>query len=101
MNGYKTVVLAAAMCVSCLGAENTLFKNNCATCHGIHAEKSAIGKSRPIKGLPADQIVADLEAYATGAKPSALPVAKAIKQKFIKAHTKEEIRQVAEYISKL
>ncbi len=38
----------------------------CAGCHGKDGKTKALGKSAPIAGLPADQIVKDLEGYKAG-----------------------------------
>ena len=101
MKTLKIVVLAAVLAASGLAADNSLYKNNCATCHGIKGEKSAIGKSKPIKGMPADQVIKALEEYGSGAKASALPVAKVIKHRFTSRYNKEQIQEVADYVSKL
>ena len=101
MKSYTILILAATLSVSCMAAGDALYKNNCATCHGIKGEKSAIGKSQAIHGMESTKIIKALNEYASGAKPSALPVAKVIKSKFISTHSEKEINELADYISKL
>ncbi len=101
MKSYKIIILASVFSVSCMAAGDSLYKANCATCHGIKGEKSAIGKSQPIHGMASEKIIQSLQEYGSGSKKSALPVAKAIKHKFTTTHTEKEVQEVADYISTL
>lgn len=57
------MIFAAASLMAADGA--TLYKK-CASCHGVKAEKPALGKSKVIAGWDKAQLVADLKAYKAG-----------------------------------
>jgi cytochrome c553 len=60
-------LLAILGIVSMLGAADgaALYKQ-CASCHGKHAEKSALGKSKIVKDMRKEEIVAALNGYKDG-----------------------------------
>lgn len=47
-------------------APDVLYKNNCASCHGRHGEKTALGKARPLKNLSQQDIAQGLKARRAG-----------------------------------
>jgi len=58
-----TMIFAGATLMAADGA--ALFAK-CAGCHGQDGKTKALGKSAPIAGMPADQIVKDLQGYKAG-----------------------------------
>jgi len=58
-----TMIFAGATLMAADGA--ALFAK-CAGCHGQDGKTKALGKSNPIAGMPADQIVKDLQGYKAG-----------------------------------
>ena len=63
----KKITLALLIAGTSLMAADgaTIFKK-CASCHGLKAEKKALGKSNVIAGLDAASIEADLKGYKAG-----------------------------------
>ncbi len=47
-------------------ADGAALYAKCAGCHGADGKTKALGKSNPIAGLSADEIVKDLEGYKAG-----------------------------------
>ncbi len=47
-------------------ADGAALYAKCAGCHGADGKTKALGKSNPIAGLAADEIVKDLEGYKAG-----------------------------------
>lgn len=47
-------------------APDVIYKNSCASCHGRHGEKSALGKARPLKDLTQQEIAEGLRARKAG-----------------------------------
>jgi cytochrome c553 len=70
----------------------------CAGCHGLHAEKKALGKSHIIKDWNKDKIIAALHGYKNGTYGGAM---KGIMKGQAGKLSNDEISAVAEYISKL
>lgn len=101
MTFTKSIILAAALSVSCMAGGDSLYKSSCASCHGAQGEKSAMGKSQPIQGMKSAAVIKALEGYASGSRKSSLPTAKSVKARFTGTHTDKEIQEVADYISKL
>ncbi len=58
-----TMIFAGATLMAADGA--ALFAK-CAGCHGQDGKTKALGKSAPIAGMSADEIVKDLEGYKAG-----------------------------------
>jgi len=58
-----TMIFAGATLMAADGA--ALFAK-CAGCHGQDGKTKALGKSNPIAGLAADEIVKDLQGYKAG-----------------------------------
>ena len=100
MNLMKIAVPLMITSMAFGASTNPLYVKNCQTCHGPLGEKTAIGKSKPIKDMSAVEIEKALTDLSVGTRKS-LPVAKSFKKKFLDTHTKEEVRALAEYISAL
>ena len=75
-----------------------LFAQRCAACHGQNAQKQALGKSEMIAGWESERVESSLKAYADGSYSDGM---KAIMQAQVKPLNNEQIKTVAEYISKL
>lgn len=70
----------------------------CSTCHGVNAEKSALGKSQIIRGWDSVKIENALHGYKEGTYGGAM---KAVMKGQVSKLDSEEIEAVAEYISNL
>ncbi|MDP3267058.1 MAG: c-type cytochrome [Sulfuricurvum sp.] len=66
----KKFVIAVSVILSLCGAgmadEGTDLYKKCATCHGVHGEKSALGKSKIIKDMGVAGIMNALKGYKDG-----------------------------------
>ena len=71
-----------------------LFEAKCATCHGLKAEKKALGKSEIIAQNGYDDIIKDLKEFKSG-KGSP------IMQAQVKNLTQQELEALAKYIDSL
>jgi len=63
----------------------------CATCHGTDGQ--ARGEMKVLAGLPAEQTVAAMTAYRSGARPAM------VMQQIAKGYTDEQIQAVAGYFA--
>ncbi len=70
----------------------------CSSCHGVHAEKKALGKSQVIQGWNAPKIVAALKGYKNGTYGGTM---KAVMQGQAAKLSDADIKAVAKYISNL
>lgn len=70
----------------------------CATCHGVNAEKAALGKSKVIKGWDSVKIENALHGYKEGTYGGPM---KAVMKGQVSKLDSEEIEAVSEYISNL
>ena len=91
-------VLSTAMLMAASG--ESIYQTKCASCHGKHAEKKALGQSKVIKGMPVDDFITLTKAFATGEK-MAMPIAKVVKKQFIDTYSDAEIKEVAVYVNKM
>ena len=91
-------VLSTAMLMAASG--ESIYQTKCASCHGKHAEKKALGHSNVIKGMPVEQFITLTKAFATGEK-QAMPIAKIVKKQFIDTYSDAEIKEVAAYVNKI
>ena len=70
----------------------------CSSCHGLNAEKSALGKSQIIRGWAASKIENALHGYQDGTYGASM---KAVMKGQVSKLDNDDIEAVAEYISKL
>ena len=87
------MVLASTTLTANDGA--TLYKK-CAGCHGINAEKKALGKSQVIKGWEESKAVTALKGYKNGTYGS---VMKGVMKGQVVSLTEEQIQSLAKYIA--
>lgn len=74
-----------------------LYKKNCKSCHGAKGEKKALGKSKAITGMSVATIEKAMHDYASGKRKS-ISIAKKQKKDFLQKRSKEDLRDVANYI---
>lgn len=86
--------LSATSLVKTDGA--ALFKK-CVGCHGLNAEKKALGKSKIIKGWGKNKIIEALKGYKDGSYGG---VMKGVMKGQTASLNNEQIEMLAEYISK-
>lgn len=93
-----SVFVFAAFTASFAAADGKAVFAKCQGCHGVNAEKKAMGVSEVIKGMPAAEIEKRLNAYKTGTFTDS-------KMNMMKSQTAklsaDEIKAVAAYVSKL
>ncbi len=67
LSTLKALVIAGAILgsTSVMANGENLFKK-CAGCHGVHAEKKALGKSKIINEMSAEEITVALKGYKDG-----------------------------------
>ena len=82
------------------GSAESIYQTKCASCHGKHAEKKALGHSNVIQGMDVEKFVTLTKEFATGEKKG-MPIAKIVKKQFVDRYSDEEIREVAEYVHNL
>jgi cytochrome c553 len=96
ISGFKGLVLVGALLASSsLMADAELYKK-CAGCHGVHAEKSAMGKSKVIKDLSATEIVTALKGYKEGTYGGSM---KGLMKGQVRTLNDEQIESLAKTIS--
>ena len=78
----------------------SIYKKDCKGCHGSNADKIAMGKSKPIKGMSVTTLDEAMKDYASG-KRTSMPMVKKLKQDFIKKRSNEEVQAVYKYIQAL
>lgn len=70
----------------------------CVACHGANAEKSALGKSKIIKGWSVDKVMTAFHGYKDGTYGGAM---KGVMKSQIANFNEDELKALAEHISKL
>lgn len=77
----------------------SIFASKCASCHGAHGEKSALGKSKVIAGQDAATSIKQIQGYKAGTL-NMYGMGGAMKN-MVKGLDDASIREVANYIAKL
>jgi cytochrome c553 len=77
---------------------SALYGEKCASCHGVRAEKPALGKSQVIAGWSASKVEDALHGYQSGSYGKEMKVLMAGQAKSLSA---EQIKSLAKYISTL
>ena len=100
MNIVK-IMLPVLMMSSLFSASgSTLYKQKCKSCHGVKADKKAMGKSKAISPMSVSSIEKAMHDYSSGKRKSMSFVMK-VKQDFVKHHSKKDLRALAAYIHSL
>jgi cytochrome c len=90
-----TLGLAILGTTSLLADGASLFKR-CAGCHGVNAEKAALGKSQIIKGWEASKTVAALKGYKDGTYGGAM---KGVMKGQVTTMSEAAMQEIGEYIA--
>jgi len=96
----KSLVIAGAIISSStlMAADGASIYKKCAGCHGVSAEKHALGKSKVIANMSKDEITSALKGYKTGTYGGAM---KGLMKGQAAALSEENINSLATYISSL
>ena len=100
MSPIKILIPLLSATLLMAGSGKSIYNKECASCHGKKGEKHALGHSHSIHGMPANKVMSLTHDYASG-KKKGMPVAKTIKKKFLNKYSQEDVKAVAEYVSKL
>lgn len=93
-----SLILMIAAASSLMAADGAALYKKCSACHGMNAEKKALGKSQVIQGWPADKIVSALKGYKDGSYGGAM---KGLMKGQVASYSDADIEAVAGYISGL
>lgn len=77
----------------------SIYASKCASCHGVHGEKSALEKSKVIAGEDSDILIKKIQGYKAGIL-NQYGMGGAMKN-MVKGLDDSSIKEVANYISKL
>ncbi|MGA9045205.1 c-type cytochrome [Sulfuricurvum sp.] len=100
MRLIKLLLPVVTASVVCAAPISSVYQQKCASCHGSKGEKSAMAKSIPIKGMAVAKIEKNLHDYASGER-KAIPVVKMMKKNYLSTSSKDQVHELAEYISAL
>ncbi len=92
----KTLLMILGISAALLAADGSELFKKCAACHGTNGEKVALGKSKIIKDLSKDELVAALMGYQNGTYGGAM---KALMKGQVATLNTQQIETLAEYIS--
>ncbi len=98
MRKFTNTILGLAIlgATSLLGADGAGLYKKCQGCHGVNAEKAALGKSKIIKGWKSEQTIAALKGYKEGTYGGAM---KGVMKGQVAALNDEQIKALADYIA--
>jgi len=91
------VLVGAILATSSAMASADLYKK-CAGCHGVHGEKKAMGKSKVIHNMSADEIKTALHGYKDGTYGGAM---KGLMKGQVRTLDEAQIDSLSTYISSL
>lgn len=91
-----TLVTAGAL--SLMAADGKALTAKCAGCHGADFSKKALGVSKVVKGMKADEIVKALEGYKAGTFGGPM---KGVMKGQVASYSADQIKAVADYIAGL
>ncbi len=95
----KKLVIAAlvtAGALSLMAADGKALTAKCAGCHGADFSKKALGVSKVVKGMKADEIVKALEGYKAGTFGGPM---KGVMKGQVASYSDAQIKAVANYIA--
>lgn len=90
------LVLAAIGSLSVVSADGAEVFKKCVACHGVNAEKKALGKSAVIAGWEPTKTIAALKGYKAGTYGGAM---KSLMKGQVAALSDTQIEEVANYIA--
>lgn len=108
MTRLKMLLLISTISLLSANSAETIYMHKCAGCHGHNGGNTVLGKSKMINQMKAEDIERALYNYAAGTcdvnvtvcEPKN-PMIQHGKQSFVKNFSKEQIHDLAVYISQL
>ena len=108
MTRLKMLLLISTISLLSANSSETIYMHKCAGCHGHNGGNTVLGKSKMINQMKAEDIERALYNYAAGTcdvnvtvcEPKN-PMIQHGKQSFVKNFSKEEIHDLAVFISQL
>lgn len=96
----KKFLLIAALgsVMGLMAADGAALYKKCASCHGMNAEKKALGKSQVIQGWDVEKGIAALKGYKDGTYGGPM---KGLMKGQVANYSEEDMRAVSEYIATL
>ena len=91
----KKLILLGLFTGSLFASVADIYKTACATCHGVNAEKIALGKSKVLATLSEEQIISDMMGYKAGTFGGQM---KAIMVPQAQKLSDDEIKAIAAYV---
>lgn len=108
MNILKVLLLFFTTSMLSANSAETMYLHKCAGCHGHNGDNTVLGKSRIINLMGAEEIEEALYQYAAGTCNVEVPVCEpknpmiqSGKRSIVRNFTKEQIHDLAIYISQL
>jgi cytochrome c553 len=92
----KTLIAILTMTAILGAADGAALYKKCSACHGAHGEKVALGKSKVIKDMSKDEIVAAIKGYKDGTYGGAM---KALMKGQVATLSDDDAAAVAEYLT--
>ena len=92
------LLLTTLFAVTLMASDGADLYKKCAGCHGVKAEKKALGKSHVIAKMSEKEIVAALKGYKDGTYGGAM---KGIMKGQVAPYSDEDIQKVAKHIQTL
>lgn len=102
----KRVLLLSSLCaalsfglaVSGVAADGAALYKSCIGCHGADGSKAAMGSAKPVKGQGAEELYKKMKGYADGSYGGERKV---MMTNAVKKYSDEELKALADYMSKL
>ena len=108
MTRLKMLLLISTISLLSANSSETIYMHKCAGCHGHNGGNTVLGKSKMINQMKAEEIERALYNYAAGTCDMNVtvcepknPMIQHGKQSFVKNFSKEEIHDLAVFISQL
>ena len=92
------LIVALGGVMGLMAADGASLYKKCVSCHGVNAEKKALGKSEVIQGWSAQKSIAALSGYKAGTYGGPM---KALMKGQVASFSDEDIKVVSEYIATL
>lgn len=90
------LLLTTLFAVTLMANDGAGLYKKCAGCHGMHAEKKALGKSHVIAKMSEEEIVTALKGYKDGSYGGAM---KGVMKGQVASYSDEDIQNVAKHIT--